>query len=86
MCGGRAMGNCLLERALGLAVGLGRVNQGASDPVFLLQGTRAEHVPVPASLRGGWLHHSPGVCLPHSRQHFPRAAPQEGKQPLTEAC
>lgn len=59
----------------------GRWTRGSFSPqASRLQGTGPEHVPVPASLRGVWLHHSLGICFPDCRQHFPRAAPQEGNR------
>lgn len=42
------------------------------------QRTRAEHLPVPSSLRRGWLHHTSGYRLPHSRQHLSWTQPQKG--------
>lgn len=49
-----------------------------SAMTFIVQGARAEHLPVPSPLWWSWIHHTFGFSLSHIWQHFTWTQPQEG--------
>ena len=51
-------------------------------PLCPLQRARTEHLPVPPPLRRSWIDHSPGLCLPHVRQHLTWTQLEEGTSDL----